>query len=131
MKRSPPPRRRAPLRRSSSPLRRTWIRRRARRRPEHLVDVAYRDWLRTQPCRVGLALGERCRGASDAEHPWTLGTGIKCDDRLCWSCCRRHHEDKGRCLGFFRGRSKEWRRAWLAEQGQIQRAEYLAGRGQL
>ena len=127
MKRGEPPKRRTPLPRPSKNLKRSRIKQRAGRakpRPEGHEEPEYLEWLRSQDCRVAIALNsfDTCTGPMQAHHAGEHGLGMKCPDAESYSLCLGCHDNRHRGIGFFKGMPKANRREWEDEQVAISRA---------
>lgn len=55
-----------------------------------VVDEAFREWIRNQPC---VALGAACLGPVDACHVKSRGAG-GADPKNLFSACRKHHAEQ-------------------------------------
>ena len=110
----PEPRAKAP-----KPLRRRkWMRARRPRRLDRVgSDVAYLDWVRTQPC-LAKRFGT-CGGRIEAHHAGkNPGVGMKAPDRTAVPLCSRHHADLTAHRGGFRAPAairRLWQDEWIAE----------------
>lgn len=115
----------APLR-ARKPMRQ---RRDRQRRSPQVVDLAYREWLRRQPC-CSPAAPDYHSGPIDPHHTGPRPMGRKANDDTCISLCRRCHDawdapDFSTSTGPFHGWTREQKRVWAAEQAEIHRARYL------
>jgi hypothetical protein len=69
-------------------------------------------WVRSLPCCAS-SLGD-CAGPVVAHHPRHLagGMGMKADDNVAISLCRRHHQELHEVRGSFAGWARDELRLW-------------------
>lgn len=104
MKRSPAPKRKAPLKHKRSKPRRS----------ERQRDLDYMAFVRGRPCIVGAQADiGGCEGRTEADHAGRRPLGRKCSDRDTIPLCSKHHRDRTDLRDFFAGWSATEMRAWL------------------
>ena len=111
-------------------MRRTRMKRKPPRpRPKGHVDEAYKAWVRLQMCRVAVALNTfaGCMGRIQPHHAGEHGLSQLPPDNTCIPLCLGDHDARHNLTGFFRGMSKEQRRAWEDEQIRITQNDYPGG----
>lgn len=122
MKRSAPIKRRTPLAPGKPPRRKAWPKRKrsTKRKSERVIDVEYREIVKTLPCRVAVTMPQYardCYGPIDPDHQGKkTAMGQKCDDTLTAPMCRKHHGEREDYAGPFKGWTGDQMRAWLDEQ---------------
>jgi len=89
-------------------------------------DFEYMKWVKTQPCLLaGVEGAGPCTGVVEADHAGLeRGIGMKAPDDTCIPLCSGHHLDRHACTGFFRGRPKDWKRAWRVNAIAVTRTRY-------
>lgn len=110
-----------PLKRTGS-LKRTGTKSKKRKSPprksryaERERDFEFMGWVKSLPCLLYQhdGAGPCTPGYVEADHAG-LDAGLtrKAPDDTCIPLCSAHHLDRHACTGFFRGRSKQWKRDW-------------------
>jgi len=81
-------------------------------------DFDYMGWVKTLPCLLYRleGAGPCSPGYAEADHAGLdAGLSQKAPDNTCIPLCSDHHLDRHAATGFFRGRSKDWKREWRLE----------------
>lgn len=131
------PQRKEYIKRSAPPARKSWPKRKRStpRTSERVIDVEYRELVKTLPCRVAVTMPQYardCYGPIDPDHAGKrTAMGRKESDLSCVPVCRHHHTERTDFSGPFKGWTGPQMREWLDEQIAATASDVAALRGRL